>query len=293
MHLSEIYRYPLKSGAAEPLESAEMRLPGISFDRHWMVVTESGRYITQREKGAQKLALIKCVVGDHSVEFIAPDSPPLSIPLSRREERHISVELFDKTLLGADAGDEAARWISDYLPMWRGEKFRLIHFPSNYTRDTRGHYTQLETAQTEFADGYAALITNRASLEELNRRLGDAGVDPVLMSVFRPNLVIDGADAWAEDNLRQIQIGEVVLEVVKPCARCPITGVNQESGMFSQKPLEPRKTLSSFHAGRHLIQQFPELTDDLLDSPMFGQNAVVVRGGTIQRNDRIAIISKR
>ncbi len=119
------------------------------------------------------------------------------------------------------------------------------------------------------------------------------GADPVQMNVFRPNLVIGGSAAWAEDELKQIQIGDAILEVVKPCARCPITGVTQELGSFSKSPQEPRKTLKSFHAGKHLVARFPNLEEELLDMPMFGQNAVVVRPGTVRVGDEIQVLSTR
>ncbi len=293
MHIAELYRYPLKSGAAEQLASAEISNTGILFDRHWMVVSESGRFISQREKGAQKLSLMRAVLNDGSVELIAPERQPLIVPFEDPSHQKITVELHGKIYQGMDAGDTAAKWISDFLPPWKGERFRLVYFPSDEVRKTRDIYTQRATAETEFADGYAVLVTNRASLDDLNSRLTGNGVDPVNMSVFRPNVVLGGIEAWGEDSLREIQIGDVILEIVKPCGRCPITGVTQETGTFSKRPLEPRKTLETFHAGRHLLKTFPHLEADLLDSPMFGQNAVVVRPGRINANDPITVLSTR
>ncbi len=80
---------------------------------------------------------------------------------------------------------------------------------------------------------------------------------------------------------------------MKPCGRCPITGVTQELGTFSAKPNEPRTTLKDIHAGRHLTDKFPELEAELLDTPMFGQNAIVVRPGAIRVRDKIEVLSTR
>lgn len=293
MRVTEINRYPLKSGAADSLNNAELTLTGLTFDRHWMVVTESGRFISQREKGAQKLSLVRAVLLDEGVELFAPDKPSLMVPFESSDPRKMRVELHGDFYEGIDAGDDAARWFSEFLPSWKGESFRLVYFPSDSVRSTKDHYTQLDSAVTEFADGYAVLIANEESLADLNPRLEAAGADPVQMNVFRPNLVIGGSAAWAEDNLKQIQIGDAILEVVKPCARCPITGVTQELGSFSKSPQEPRKTLKSFHAGKHLVAKFPNLEEKLLDEPMFGQNAVVVRPGTVTVGDEIRVLSRR
>jgi uncharacterized protein YcbX len=194
---------------------------------------------------------------------------------------------------GIDAGDEAAQWFSQLLPRWQGESFRLVYFPSDYTRSTKDRYTQHDAAVTEFADGYAVLITNQASLDDLNPRLQSTGAEPVKMSVFRPNIVIGDGDPWIEDGLRELQIGEAVLEIVKPCGRCPITGVTQELGRFSASPQEPRRTLQSFHAGKDLTTYFPDLQEDLLAVPMFGQNAIVVQPGTVRVGDEISVRSRR
>jgi uncharacterized protein YcbX len=293
MQITEINRYPLKSGAADALNMGQLTPSGLTFDRHWMVVSESGRFISQRDKGAQKLSLVRAAILDEGLELFAPDKSPLIVPFESKAPRMIDVELHGTHYKGVDAGDEAATWFSELLPAWKGESFRLVYFPSDYTRSTKGHYTQHESAVTEFADGYAVLITNESSLADLNPRLVSKGVDPVRMNVFRPNVVLGGAAPWEEDNIKQLQIGDAVLEVVKPCARCPITGVTQEHGSFSAAPQEPRTTLKEFHAGKHLLKQFPNLEGNLLESPMFGQNAIVIKPGKITVGDEIKIISRR
>ena len=293
MQVTEINRYPLKSGAAERLPVGELMHTGFTFDRHWMVVSESGHFMSQRDKGAQKLALVRAVLLDEGLELFAPDKLPLLIPFESPNPQRTTVEIHGNLYEGVDAGDKAAQWFSELLPPWKNQSFRLVYFPSNYTRTTKDRYTQHESATTKFADGYAVLITNQSSLDDLNPRLQQAGAETVKMNVFRPNLVISGGEAWAEDNLKEVQIGDAVLEIVKPCSRCPITGVTQEEGQLSKFPQEPRNTLKSFHAGKHLLKQFPNLEDDLLNKPMFGQNAVVVKPGTVRVGDEIKVLSRR
>jgi uncharacterized protein YcbX len=62
--------------------------------------------------------------------------------------------------------------------------------------------------------------------------------------------------------------------MVKPCARCPVPGVDQETGQGSAEwPNEPLDTLATYRA------------NDRVDGGLtFGQNAIVIQGhGNILR----------
>lgn len=58
-----------------------------------------------------------------------------------------------------------------------------------------------------FADGYPYLLTNEASLRDLQQRC-PAGVQ---MEQFRPNLVVSGVAAREEDSWKVLRIGDVIL----------------------------------------------------------------------------------
>jgi len=49
-----------------------------------------------------------------------------------------------------------------------------------------------------FADGYPFMLVSEASLADLNRRAAGQGHPPLPMSRFRPNLVVAGAAPYAE-----------------------------------------------------------------------------------------------
>jgi len=110
-----------------------------------------------------------------------------------------------------------------------------------------------------FADGYPVLVCNAASLEDLNRRL-PAGIP---MERFRPNLVLEGLPAWAEDRIDSLTFGEVTLRLVKPCTRCTIPSIDQRTG---QRAIDPTPVLRQFRF------------DKLLRGVKFGENAVIVTG---------------
>ena len=301
MKVCKIHRYPLKSGAPEPINLGCLKTTGIEFDRHWMVVTaETGHLVSQRDRGAQKLSLIRAVFVDGRAELIAPDMEPLSLQLNYKSDQRRDVTVHGMTYKAIDIGDDAASWISSYLSPVRRQSLRIVTFPSDYDRrlDDKFIGPSADASSppvTEFADEYPVLLTNEASLADLNKRLESSGKPRVTMDVFRPNIVLSGGHPWQEDRLKIIRVGEAVLRIVKPCARCPITGVVQEQGAFSSNPLEPRKTLEAFHAGSHLVHYFPQLADDkdLLNAPMFGQYAIVVRPGSFNRGESVYVVSER
>jgi uncharacterized protein YcbX len=110
-----------------------------------------------------------------------------------------------------------------------------------------------------FADGFPVLVCNAASLADLNTRL-PAGIP---MERFRPNVVLEGLPAWAEDRIETLTLGEVTLRPVKPCTRCTIPSIDQRTGRPS---IDPTPALRQFRF------------DKRLRGVKFGENAVIVTG---------------
>ena len=80
------------------------------------------------------------------------------------------------------------------------------------------------------------------------------------MNRFRPNLVVINTEPYEEDTWKIIKIGDCELQIVKPCSRCVLTTVDQETGEISGK--EPLRTLASYRKqngkvlfGQNLIAQ--------------------------------------
>jgi uncharacterized protein YcbX len=123
-----------------------------------------------------------------------------------------------------------------------------------------------------FADGYPFLLTSQASLDDLNSRLPK----PLPITRFRPNLVIAGGEAFQEDSWRKIKIGEVVFRVVKPCSRCEIINIDQQTG---ERDVQPLDTLGSYR--RHA------------KGIWFGQNLVQETLGNIHIGDKVEILERK
>jgi uncharacterized protein YcbX len=124
-----------------------------------------------------------------------------------------------------DEGDAAAGWLSAALKT----PVRLVRAPADYARRPNPKYADPEE-RVAFQDGWPLLVTNVASLDDLNARLAV----PVGMERFRPNVVVTGMAAWAEERWAALTVhtaaGPVRLRAVRPCARCAVTTIDQETG---------------------------------------------------------------
>jgi uncharacterized protein YcbX len=221
-----------------------------------MVTSPDGRFLTQRE--LPRLALVAVEAAGDSLRLRAPDMPPLRVPLSLAADSR-DVVVWRSDVRGFDAGDDAARWLSG----WLAREARLVRFDRSVTRHCNRDYVGDSRAHTLFADAYPLLVIGRDSLRDLNDRLAARGEAALPMNRFRPNIVLDGLPAFAEDHLDTIRIGDVVLRPVKPCTRCQVTTTDQAT---AQVAIEPLRTLGEFRM------------DAKLDGVTFGMNAVVVVG---------------
>lgn len=229
--LVALYRYPIKSCRGTSLETARIGPRGIEGDRDYMLVDATGHFLTQRELPA--MALISPRLHEGVMEVSAPGMARLAVSRKANGARRDAV-IWDDTCEVVDEGDVAAAWFTRYL----GTECRLVHWaPDVVRRVDPSHATP--HAQVGFADGYPLLLTLQVSLDDLNARMPA----PLLMDRFRPNLVVDGSEAFEEDRWKSIRIDGITFAVVKPCARCPITTVDQATGQVAKEPL---RTLATF-----------------------------------------------
>ncbi len=231
MRLTGLYRYPVKSLRGESLETMEVDARGLRHDRHWMLVNDAGRFLTQRE--LPRMALVRPLVTDQGLRLRAPGRADLEVAPESDED--LEVQVWRDRCLARVMNPEADRWLSDFL----GVSARLVYLPEDRVRQVDQDYSR-PGEQVGFADGFPFLLISRASLDDLNRRMAK----PLPMERFRPNLVVDGCEPYAEDDWKRIRIGELTFRVVKPCSRCVIPTVNPETG--EREGNEPLKTLMTY-----------------------------------------------
>lgn len=256
--LTEVWVYPVKSCRGIGLTEARLMARGLEWDREWMVVGEDGRFLTQREHPA--LATVGVSLAPDALGLSAPGRPPLRVPLEPGESgRSVrQVEVWGHRCPALDEGDGAAAWWGAYL----GAPARLVRFDPRYRRLSSLEWTGGLEAENGFSDGYPLLVLSEESLEDLNWRLGGPG-SGLSMNRFRPNLVVRGGGVGAEDRLGDFHCGPIHLRGVKPCARCPITTTDQDTGVVG---VEPLRTLATYRR------------DPRVGGVVFGQNTICVAG---------------
>src|SRR6516225_1812645 len=121
--LHTITIYPIKSCAGIALQEAWMEERGLQYDRRFMIVDESGTFITQRKY--PRMALIATWIEGDELHLNAPGMPPLSVPLQPRNGVRVLVGVWSSLCLAMLVSVEADAWISDYL----GASLRLVYMP--------------------------------------------------------------------------------------------------------------------------------------------------------------------
>ncbi len=260
IRITELNIYPLKSGAGIAVDRFDLDRFGPENDRRWMVVDADGGLVTQREIVA--LRQVAATPAPERLILRAPGQPELEVARDDRAPRR-TVRVWNDHVEAADAGDPAARWLSDFL----GQAVRLAYFPASATRRTDPNYDPIGS-DVGFADGYPILVIGQASLDDLNQRLAT----PLPMNRFRPNVVVSGTAPYEEDHWGRFSIGPVPFDAVKPCARCVMTTTDQESGARAPEPL---RTLATFRKQEGGV--------------MFGVNVVHRGPGTLRVGDTLTI----
>jgi uncharacterized protein len=251
--IAGLFVYPVKGCAGIELDDAQLTARGLAHDRRWTVVTPAGRFQSQRE--LPQLATLRPTLTDGKLRLALDDANQIAVPIADvGEPLRVTVWRDSVTALAVDPR------VDRTLSEWLGKAVRLVRFPERAVRACEREYAP-DGSHTAFADGFPLLVTTQASLADLNMVLEAAGAPPVPMSRFRPNIVLSGTPAGAEDHHRTLAIGEALtLTLVKRCDRCVVTTIDQGSGVRTGK--EPLATLKQIRRNTRT------------GGAWFGQNAV-------------------
>ncbi|GLS15462.1 MOSC domain-containing protein [Hydrogenophaga electricum] len=266
--IAELWVYPVKSCAGVAMPEAELTPTGLAWDRAWMVVDETGGFVTQRE--LPRMALIQPAFRLGQLVLRAPGMLALHLSLEAAEFPR-RVRVWDDEVDAWDMGDVAAQWFSDFLAPEAPpalKKLRLVRFDPEVQRRCSEKWTGGRAAFAQFADGFSVLVTSTASVAELNRRLGAAGEAAVDQRRFRANIVLADVEPHDEDRIGAWRVhtaeGVAALENVKPCSRCPIPNIDPD-------------TAQSHPAVNDALQAYRQ--DRRLGGALtFGMNAIVLEG---------------
>ncbi|MEO6078387.1 MAG: MOSC N-terminal beta barrel domain-containing protein [Steroidobacteraceae bacterium] len=260
--LAGIYIYPVKSAAGIACSEAVLDAYGLAHDREWMVVDPAGQFVTQRNEA--RLALLGTAIAAGRLLLSSPAGAGPTLDLQHEGEPR-QVQVWRKSVPAFDAGAEAAQFLSD----WLGRPLRLMRFDKRHQRLANQDWTAGREAPTLFSDGYPILVMSQGSIADLAARVGHE----LPVERFRPNLLLGGVPAYAEDGATELAMGEVRVALTKACTRCVITTIDHVTGVRTGE--EPLRTLKSYRF------------DAALRGVVFGRNAYATAGigATLHRGD--------
>lgn len=275
--VTSLYVYPVKSCRGCEVDAMELDVYGASLDRRFMVVDENNRFVTQRQEAV--MCRIRAeILPDGEMSLSLPGRGITSQccfkPATTASEKNpeVTVCIWDDDVVAIDQGKEVAGWLSTVM----GRPARLVGMSTSFDRPTSRKYTpETVPGQTAFSDGFPLLLISENSLHDLNSRLST----PLPMNRFRPNLVVSGCGAYAEDTWRKLFIGGTHFQVVKPCSRCKITTTDQETGYRGEEPL---RTLSTYRLKQHVKAPCGDAVD-----VFFGQNICHEGPGEVTTGDMV------
>jgi uncharacterized protein YcbX len=267
--VSEINIYPVKSLGRISMEQITVQRQGLGNDRCFMLVDSKNKLITQRTHPS--LALIKVTQKGDGFLIQAPEKPNLELSKKSLTEKKGLVSIWKDTCSAHYVDKQTNTWFSNYL----GLDVSLVSYDHSKPRKTDQLYSSNNDI-VSFADSFPILVISKASLNDLNSKLKDK----VTMQRFRPNLVVDGCDAFEEDQWRNIKIGDVEFEAVKICSRCILTTIDPKTGI-KDKNGEPLKTLVQYRRNINGVKGEKGV--------FFGMNLIPRSIGIIKLGDSISV----
>lgn len=266
MRLTSLAVHPVKSTAIRSVASAEVTLGGLEGDRTWVVVDGDGVLVSAREQHGLFAITTDSPATDPSLtsalRLRARDLPDLL--LDEPTGALVRTRVFKQELQGIPAGPGADAWLQKAI----GRDDLHLVWCDDPTRRTLNPAHSRPEDYTAYADGYPVTIASESSLRRLNDWITEGALDrgedppaPLPMQRFRPNLVVDGDEPFAEDRWRSVAVGAVRFRVAKPTDRCVMTTIDLESLETGKEPI---RTLARHRLVAHktlfAVSLIPETT---------------------------------
>ncbi|MBI2028867.1 MOSC domain-containing protein [Candidatus Gottesmanbacteria bacterium] len=226
---------PLKSAALVEVNSAILTPAGIEGDRGFMVVqakpdeNEVHHFVTQRDKRgkddrvqgfADMVHIIPHMTGDTT--FLTWDGKePIMISVDEEGLNEIRVKIHKEIHWAVDLGKDIDGWLSDHLH----HDLKGVAAAGSFKRQAPTNYLA-NNNPILFQDAYPVHWFFQESVDKLSERAGEN----IPWQSFRPNIVVSGSPAGTEYVVYTGRIGSVPFVDPKPCDRCPVTNVDQNTG---------------------------------------------------------------
>ena len=235
MRVTRISTYPLKSAAGVRADQAVVTPIGLEHDRRWVALDPEGNRVSARECHAllgltatpteRGLRLSDRAGASLDVAIPGPDAPSVPTRMSRLD-----------ALVLADPA--ASAWLTERL----GRDVRLAHLADVRAREIGESHGGRPGETMSLADAGPVLLATEASTDRLRDLVAQESGEPWLdrdaaLERFRPNIVVDGDEPFAEDRWRRVRIGEVTYRQGELCDRCVLTTIDLATLETTREPI--------------------------------------------------------
>ncbi len=264
--ITQLFVYPVKSLRGISIPSAKLTPYGFEYDRQWMVINEKNTFVSQRK--FSNMVLIHTRIEVNKLVLFVPSQPtiaPLEIPINKNPAGDaFNATIWKDTCKVVDEGTIASQWITRV--MGSNSPLRIVRMAPNHQRPQSKPELLGADTHTFFADAAPYLIANETSLQAVNQQLRQAKLEAVSIERFRPNIVIEGLNAFAEHKIKSLEHTTYSLKHCYPCQRCVMPTVNIETGIRHSQQ-QPFSLIAE-------INSMPENSK----APAFGENAILTSG---------------
>ena len=243
MRVASIHLYPVKSLGGVGVERAGVEPWGLDGDRRWLVLDTDGTYLTAREEH-RTLGITAAPRPGGGVRLTGLDGSTVDV------DPPVDGPLAPSTISRLDAIRIASAEVHEWLSAQLGRELRLAWQDDPRQRSVSLDHGGRPGDPLSLADAGPLLVATLASMRQLNDWIavgaverGEDPPDPLPISRFRPNVVLDHDEPFAEDSWRSMRIGEIEFRFAEVCDRCVLTTIDHTTFTTGKEPI---RTLARF-----------------------------------------------
>lgn len=261
MQITQLNLYPIKSTKAYTVNQAWVLPQGLNFDREFMITEDDGTFITARKEALlYRLSAFPTPMG-------------VVVHLDNGERCFARYADFKQLQTSEVWGTHFASWVADEaVNQWLSNHFGRAVELRWIGEQSQRSVKNFEPHPMSFGDSNPILLVSEKSLAQVRQW----SPVPVNTEQFRANIVIDGVEAFEEEQWRRIQIGEVTFSFAQCCTRCILITRNVQTLELDPKA-EPFRTLKTHHTNEN-------------GKPIFGIHLVPENSGVIRVGDFVQLL---
>ena len=284
--VTRVVVYPVKSCAGFEVSAWPVGSMGLRWDREWAVVNPRGVALTQKRNPRMSLVTTRIDMDKGVLVLEAPGTGrPLIVPLARTtggagdDPQNTSIcatKCRTTVWRSASSSQKPEEWLTAAL----GTPCSLVRIASGESRRVsrprrapppEAITTKTSTAQVAFANEGQFLMISESSVAAVRERVNaqavptksaaaSNAVSPVTFQRFRPNLVVAGSHAFAEDTWTSVKFEtkgdwkkSLRLSVVGPCVRCGMVNIDQRTSVSDRGRASVLRALAKFRKKQNRI----------------------------------------